>query len=100
MPECITEGPKFLLTFMSNVGLNDEIREYLLKYLERNEPLIMNSPGFSVYRSEYLYTLATMWAYHLSHGEFKYSVICVWLLHFFQLYINLIKYLAKIGYEC
>ncbi|VUZ41438.1 unnamed protein product, partial [Hymenolepis diminuta] len=73
MPECIIEGPKFLLTFMSNVGLNDEIREYLLKYLERNEPLIMDSPGFSVYRSEYFYTLATMWAYHLSDGEFKYS---------------------------
>nr|CDS25348.1 zinc finger SWIM domain containing protein,zinc finger protein swim domain containing protein [Hymenolepis microstoma] len=71
MPECIAEGPKFLLTFVHHCCMNEEIREYLLRYLDINESLIMDSPGFSVCRSEYFYSLATMWLCHLSRGEFE-----------------------------
>ncbi|VDO04625.1 unnamed protein product [Rodentolepis nana] len=71
MPECIAEGPKFLLSFISQFGSNEDIREYLLRYLDVNESLIMDSPGFAVYRPEYFYSLATMWVYHLSLREFE-----------------------------
>ncbi|KAM7536777.1 hypothetical protein Aperf_G00000085339 [Anoplocephala perfoliata] len=65
LPECVAEGPKFLLTFIAKLRGRPGILQYVLNHLERNEALILKAPGFSAYRSEYFYSLATIWLHLL-----------------------------------